>query len=498
MATYKPRVLLCGDEKIFLRTIGDKPAEVVGKIIFERTGDAVNLFHDGRALTGKDIRELLNGTAEYLIFTDDAEFLFYRQNFPLNMQVISVAAFAKKIRDGFFSNEMLLLLKEFLRREKFSGRVLDFDCYFAKSDFHTSYGLTIALECVAENFGGLYPVHENLYGKIYRTFDDCKFHIFDALLLTRERTPAEFVDALIKLDDLSENILTFVRKNSALESWLADSKNIFAAIKNFPATNGAWCLIKKRVPPADVCIYVVTHKDIRLALPEGYRAIHAGHAQAKNFFGYVGDDTGDNISRLNKFLDEITALYWIWKNTSHTHTGFVHYRRFLTTSTQKTFDAEKILSSAEILELLREYDIIVAAEESFTDRTQRDMMIFSTNAPELVDVSEKILRKHLTRTHPDYLDAFDAVMNGFVFFMCGIHITRRNIFNAWCEWLFAFIIDATEELRAKVQFDGKDFDDVPHHWSRMMSFFAERLLTVWLMKNHLRIKALPLMFRDDV
>ena len=73
MATYKPRVLLCGDEKIFLRTIGDKPAEVVGKIIFERTGDAVNLFHDGRALTGKDIRELLNGTAEYLIFTDDAD-----------------------------------------------------------------------------------------------------------------------------------------------------------------------------------------------------------------------------------------------------------------------------------------------------------------------------------------------------------------------------------------------------------------------------------------
>ena len=60
------------------------------------------------------------------------------------------------------------------------------------------------------------------------------------------------------------------------------------------------------------------------------------------------------------------------------------------------------------------------------------------------------------------------------------------------------MIDATEELAAKVTIGGKNLEDVPHIYSRMMSFFAERMLTVWLKKNHLKIKALPIMYRDDI
>ena len=114
----------------------------------------------------------------------------------------------------------------------------------------------------------------------------------------------------------------------------------------------------------------------------------------------------------------------------------------------------------------------------------------------LVALSEKIVRKHLAKRQPDYLDAYDEVINGFVFFLCGIHITRRNIFDAYCEWLFSFMLDATEELARKVTFGDKKLADAPHNLSRMMSFFSERMLTVWLMKNNLRIKSLPMMFRE--
>ena len=117
---------------------------------------------------------------------------------------------------------------------------------------------------------------------------------------------------------------------------------------------------------------------------------------------------------------------------------------------------------------------------------------------ELVRFAEKIVRKHLTKNQPDYLDAYDAVINGFVFFLYGIHITRRNIFNAYCEWLFSFIIDATEEIRDKVEILGKSLEEMRHDYSRMPGFFCERLFTVWLIKNHLRIKTLPIMFREDV
>ena len=482
MSTYVPRVLLCGNEDDFRKTIGEKPVEVVGRTNFAQAGDAFNRLRDD---------------AEYFVFTDAVEFALYLKNFPPNRRAMSAETYATKIHDGFFSYDALNDFYGLVRRKKIFGRVLDFDCYLAKSDFRTAAG-DFKAACIAQNFAGAtMPIYENVYAKIFRTFDECRLQLFDALLLTAERTPEEFSATLIDTDALSENVLTFVRKNSPLESWLQTSQKIFAQVDAFKTDGGHWCLLKKVSPPADVGIYIVTHKDAKLSAPKGYKIIHAGHALAKNDFGYVGDDTGDNISRLNVFLDEITALYWIWRNTTHTHAGLVHYRRLLTSKpTPKRFNAKDILSAAEIVKLLREYDVI-ACTEMVSDRNQRELMIMSTGSPELVAAAEEIVRKHLARVHADYLDAFDAVINGFVFFEYGIHVTRRNILDAYCTWLFAFLLDATEEMSA-VTVDGKKLDEMPHVYSRMMSFFAERMLTVWLMKNHLRIKTLPIMYRDDV
>ena len=242
---------------------------------------------------------------------------------------------------------------------------------------------------------------------------------------------------------------------------------------------GNWYFLTRNTPPENFCNYVVTHKAFELdGLPEGYKIIHAGKILG-NDLGYLGDDTGDNISRLNPFLDEVTALYWVWKNTNHTHAGFCHYRRFLTSD-------DKILSAPEIVNFLRDYDIILP-EETFTERQ-----------PALVRIAEKIIRSHLAKAHPDYLDAFDDIINGFVFFGRGIFVMRRNILEAYCRWLFSFIIDALQEMRTKIIIGDKTLDDLPHAYSRVGGFFAERMLTVWLMKNHLRIKTLPVLFLKDV
>ena len=496
MATYVPRVLICGDVEEFKEKIGNKPAEIVGQIKYEKTGDYVKLFFGEQSLTGKDIKSLLDGVADYLIFTNVFDYGCYFEKFPRNTQVISLEAFIKKFHSNFFSVEVWFLLKKLLSQIKNAERVLDFDAFFAKSGFHTKGDFNATIEGITDN---RYPIMENIYGKIYRSFDECKFHNFNAIILTKERTSEEFIDVIIETEALTENLLAFVRKNSELETWLASNENIFARIKYFKTTNGAWCIIKKNVPPADVGIYVVTHKDAKLsALPKGYKFIHAGHALAKNDFGYAGDDTGDNISQLNTFLDEVTALYWIWKNTKHTHTGFVHYRRFFTNTTnQKAFNRKKILSAEEILKILSEYDFIVQ-QEGMSEITLREQIILSVGQPDLVQVCEKIIRYHLVRTHPDYLDAFDDVLSGCAFFSCGMHITRRNIFNAYCKWLFSFMLDATKDARDKLEIDGKSLVEMPHQCSRVMGHFAERMMTVWLMKNHLRIKTLPIIFREDV
>ena len=501
MATYVPRVLICGDAEEFKKIIGDKPVKVVGQIFFRQAGDEAQIFFNGQALDDETIRYLPGDFAEYLLFTDALTFNKFLETFPLNIRAMSARAFAEKNFDGFYAIETFVSLRKVLN-ENFSGHVLDFDRFFVKTDFHASPELNMPIDCVGEN---IFPIMQNVYDKIFRTFDECKYHTFDAIILSKERTPDEFVDTLIKIDAMSKNILAFVRHGSDLERRLISLQKIFEHVTAFRTQNGSWCLLKKNMPPTDVGVYIVTHKDVQLAaLPEGYKIIHAGHVNAKENFGYLGDDTGDNISALNRYLDETTALYWLWKNTSHKIIGLCHYRRFLTThfqagrvSNRYLFDAEKILSAQEILKLLDEYDIIVHTEMPKT-RTQRELMLYSTRHPELVVTAEEFVRKHLSRVQPEYLDAFDAVMNSYVFFAYGIHITRRNIFDDYCAWLFSFMIDATIDFRDSVTLGGHKLSEVPHEYSRIMSFFAERMLTVWLMKNHLRIKTLPIMFRDDI
>ena len=161
MAIYVPRVLICGDVGEFKKIIGDKPAEIVGQIDF----DDAKLFFGGKFLTGKDIRHLLDGFAEYLIFTDDMQFHDYLEIFPLNTQVLSAKSFAKKIHGCFFSNKNLALLQHVLNRKKFQGRVLDFDSYIAASDFRTHDGFNVEIA----GLGKFFPIMENLYCKIYKT-----------------------------------------------------------------------------------------------------------------------------------------------------------------------------------------------------------------------------------------------------------------------------------------------------------------------------------------
>ena len=74
-------------------------------------------------------------------------------------------------------------------------------------------------------------------------------------------------------------------------------------------------------------IYIVTHKRVDLPKLKGYRAIQVGSAE-EDFPGCLRDDTGDNIADRNASYCELTAMYWIWKNTDDPFKGLAHYRRY--------------------------------------------------------------------------------------------------------------------------------------------------------------------------
>lgn len=451
---------------------------------FKLNAGDFQIFLDGKEISVALLKNILDGAADYIVIESHDEFLLrFRELYALGLidRVITLPTLSNYAADNFFALNNAIQIFNLIHALKLP-RTLDVDGFFAKNDYYMFPDFKSKIAGVA---GGDYPALKNFYAEIFPTLDDCRYNFFDALLLTDDRSPEEFLDALIATDSLSENVLTFARKNSALENFLATNANAFEKISAFPAVNGQWLLLKKFVH-ADCKIYVVTHKDAKLAaLPDGYEIIHAGHALAQKKFGYLGDDSGDNISRLNPYLNEITALYWIWKHTRHNLIGFEHYRRFFTA------DGENFLTTDEASDLLRENDIIVN-DCKFGYIALYDWKIMLSGR-ELAEHVMGTIRKYIAARQPDYLAAYDRVTNSFGVFCYEIFITRRKIFDDYCAWLFSFIIDATEEILATTNLAATDD---PREY-RAISFVAEHLMTVWLIKNPLKIKTLPIIFKNN-
>ncbi len=94
-----------------------------------------------------------------------------------------------------------------------------------------------------------------------------------------------------------------------------------------------------------VKILVAYHKKAPLIKNDFIEPIHAGRSVALEnskdgkisaeeyqwmLENMMGDDTGDNISNLNRYFNEMTAIYWAWKNYDKIGNpdffGFMHYR----------------------------------------------------------------------------------------------------------------------------------------------------------------------------
>ena len=93
-------------------------------------------------------------------------------------------------------------------------------------------------------------------------------------------------------------------------------------------------------------ILIAYHKLDWILKDEIYTPIHVGRAifhqkskdgiikkedEDKILSLMIGDDTGENISKENRFFNEMTALYWAWKNYEKLgnpdYIGLEHYRR---------------------------------------------------------------------------------------------------------------------------------------------------------------------------
>lgn len=216
----------------------------------------------------------------------------------------------------------------------------------------------------------------------------------------------------------------------------------------------------------DTRIYVMTHKAYTKPEDDLYISLHVGRELGTDL-GYLGDHTGDNLSKKNKHYCELTGLYWIWKNVQCDIVGICHYRRYFVHD-------EKFLDKEYIEKVLENTDIIVSRSEC----TQYNSL-YEHYQQMHHEYDMKRCKEVIREYCPEYLDAFDLCMNCNLFSLGNMMICRKSIFDDYCSWLFSILFEVEKRI---------DISSYDEYQSRVMGFLSERLMRVWLLQHAYKIR----------
>ncbi len=319
----------------------------------------------------------------------------------------------------------------------------------------------------------------NSYNSLYKNIDEVKQE-YDLILIKGELKAEDFINIISKI---KFKFLIYIEAYSFQKGIEVEQIGRHINMSNvrtfkFPSfmAHVYENTLKEEI---DCNIYVVTHKQYNIAEDEHYLKLCVGSAYREE--NALSECTGKNISEYNNRLNECTALYWIWKNTKSEYVGLNHYRRY--------FLNNNIMNHANRLkpELIRailceqNYDIILPNLLTLPFTVYDN--IKNTVGENYADSALQIIKKLISERQPDYLWAFESVMSGNFMYVCNMFITKREILNQFCEWLFSFIVDAAERLDVSL---ANEFQ------KRTIGYYAETMWTCWLLKQNLKIYELPI------
>ena len=234
-------------------------------------------------------------------------------------------------------------------------------------------------------------------------------------------------------------------------------------------------------------ILVCYHKPAHLFKDEVFVPIHLGRSLATQaskdstiseedyqwmLDNMTGDDTGDNISYLNREFCEATALYWAWKNYDKLgnpdYIGLMPYRRHLCfdlTNEEKVeakFGAiynSKInsdyvkkyrLTEENIKNTIKNYDIITCEKEDVS-------LVGAQNVRDIWNINDKLhvedidyIVKKMGEMYPNYKEISQEYLTGSHAYLKNIIILKKEIFMEFCEMLFG-VLFACKDLYKKYE-----------------------------------------------
>lgn len=255
----------------------------------------------------------------------------------------------------------------------------------------------------------------------------------------------------------------------------------------------------------NIKLLICYHKKSPLFKDEILTPIHVGRANAKkrldpNSENYkwlmtnlIGDDTGENISDRNDSYNEMTALYWAWKNYealgNPDYVGLMHYRRHfvLKENVQAVYNIKDFDSSTY-------YDILNYSPEKMQELV--DGCDFLTHIGKVKNVYNHYIEnqrkedidlanKIMLEKYPEYKEVMEKYYSGDYSNFCNMNIFSKEIFFEYCEFIFSIL----EEFENRVDVSEKRF------------FISERLTGIFMAKlmedKTKKFKKLPIAFMEE-
>lgn len=213
-------------------------------------------------------------------------------------------------------------------------------------------------------------------------------------------------------------------------------------------------------------ILVAAHRKFPMPAKTGYLPILVGAKQ--NFtqdIKYQRDDEGINISSKNPYYNELTAIYWAWKNLKDVDAiGLVHYRRLFFKF--RPYNLDNVLDITNINRLLTDYDVLLPRQRNYYIETNYSHYIHAHHQ-EPLDKTREIIRNY----YPNYLKEFDKVMRKRSAHMFNMFIMRREAFDSYCRFVFGVL----QRLEKQI-----DISNYSVQEQRVYGYISELLMDVWL------------------
>lgn len=178
---------------------------------------------------------------------------------------------------------------------------------------------------------------------------------------------------------------------------------------------------------------VMCEKDVEIK--DSFRSVpwisdlQAGAAIAKKRTTALGDDQGENISALNPYYNELTGLYWVWKNTKHEYSGICHYRR-------------RFESEIALVPLIEDTADVILPLPFVVGNS---LAVYYQHWGEKEYYEEMI--RVIQERYPDYYESACWCASHIVFIPNNICIARRDILNEYCLFLFGVIDEVEKRMK---------------------------------------------------